>query len=70
MPILVDIIKKTEKYFHDCGIESARLDTEMLIGSILNLDRIALYMNYDLPLSEEELIKSEMLFAEEPHVNL
>lgn len=55
MPILVDIIKKTEKYFHDCGIESARLDTEILIGSILNLDRIALYMNYDLPLSEEEL---------------
>ena len=49
------IIKKTEKYFQNCGIESARLDTEILIGSILKLDRIQLYMNYDLPLSEVEL---------------
>ena len=57
MPTLVEIIKKTERYFQERGIDTPRLDTELLIGSILKLDRIQLYMNYDLPLSEEELNK-------------
>ena len=57
MPILVDIIKKTQTYFQERGIETPRLDTELLIGAILKLDRIQLYMNYDLPLSEVELVQ-------------
>ena len=57
MPNLVEIIKKTEKYFQEHGIDTPRLDTEILIGSILKFDRIQLYMNYDLPLSEVELNK-------------
>ena len=55
MPILVEIIKKTEKFFQERGIDTPRLDTELLIGSVLKMDRIQLYMNYDLPLSEVEL---------------
>ena len=57
MPILVDIIKKTEAYFQKHGVDTPRLDTEILIGSILKFDRIQLYMNYDLPLSDEELTR-------------
>lgn len=57
MPTLVDIIKKTEHYFRGHGIDTPRLDTELLIGAVLQLDRIQLYMNFDLPLSEEELSK-------------
>ena len=57
MPTLVDIIKKTEGYFRERGIDTPRLDTELLIGSVLHLDRLQLYMNFDLPLSEAELSK-------------
>ena len=56
MPSLVEIIKKTEGYFRGRGIESPRLDTELLIGSVLKMDRLQLYMNHDLPLSDEEIV--------------
>jgi release factor glutamine methyltransferase len=55
MPSLIEIIKKTEGYFRDRGIDTPRLDTELLIGAVLNLDRLQLYMKFDLPLSDEEL---------------
>jgi len=55
MPTLIEIIKKTEQFFRNKGIDSPRLDTELLIGSVLKLDRIQLYMKFDLPLNDQEL---------------
>ena len=55
MITLVDVLKKTEAYFKQRGIPSPRLDAELIIGHCLGLTRVNLYMNFDRPLSEDEL---------------
>lgn len=50
-----DILQKTTQFFREKGIESARLDTELLISSALNWERVKLYLNYEYPLTNEEL---------------
>ncbi len=50
-----DILQKTTQFFRDKGIESARLDSELLISSALNWERVKLYLNYDYPLTNDEL---------------
>ena len=57
MPTIVEIIKKSEQFLREHGVTTPRLDTELLIGDVLQLDRIALYMKFDLPLSQSELSK-------------
>ena len=52
---LKDILQKTTQFLRDKGSPSARLDTELLISTALKWDRIKLYLNYEYPLSEEEL---------------
>lgn len=41
--------------FAERGIESARLDAELLVGMALSLDRVRLYMDLDRPLQPDEL---------------
>lgn len=50
-----DVIQKTTQFFRDKGFESPRLDTELLIAEALRWERMKLYLNYDYPLSENEL---------------
>lgn len=52
---LKEIIQRTTDFFKGKGIESARLDAELLIGSVLKLDRVGLYLKFDYPLKESEL---------------
>lgn len=42
-------------YFADKGIQSARLDAEILLGHVLNLPRLQLYVQFDRPLTASEL---------------
>lgn len=44
----------TASYFRDKGIESPRLEAELLLADLLDLDRVGLYLNFDRPLNEEE----------------
>lgn len=53
--LIKDVIQKTTQFFRDKGFDSPRLDTELLIASALNWERMKLYLNYEYPLSEEEL---------------
>jgi release factor glutamine methyltransferase len=53
--ILKEVIEKTSEHFKKKGIETARLDADLLISSALGLKRIDLYLNYEKPLSEEEV---------------
>lgn len=48
------VLAWTAKDFAERGIESARLDAELLVGHALGLSRVALYMDLDRPLSDEE----------------
>ncbi len=49
------ILNWTKQYFEEKGVESPRLDAEVLLSHILKCDRIHLYVNFDRPLVEEEL---------------
>jgi release factor glutamine methyltransferase len=45
----------TRGYLAEKGVENARLEAEWLLASLLGLDRVGLYVNFDQPLSEGEL---------------
>ena len=49
------ILKWTESFFKEKGIESPRLDAEVLLGHILKKERIYLYVHFDEPLQPTEL---------------
>lgn len=49
------ILKWTEQYFKDKGIESPRLDAEVLLAYVLEKQRIYLYVHFDEPLQPGEL---------------
>ncbi|SFT85287.1 release factor glutamine methyltransferase [Selenomonas sp. GACV-9] len=49
------ILKWTEQYFEQKGVESPRLDAEVLLSHLLDKQRIYLYVHFDEPLQAEEL---------------
>ena len=49
------ILKWTEQYFRDKGIESPRLDAEVLLAHVLEKQRIYLDVHFDEPLQPAEL---------------
>jgi release factor glutamine methyltransferase len=42
-------------YFAGKGIDTPRLDAEVLLAHVLRVDRVGLYLRYDQPLSAEEM---------------
>jgi len=54
---VIDIIKKTTDYLRKKEIENARLNSELLISFVLNLNRIQLYLNFEKPLQPAEIEK-------------
>ncbi len=52
---VVRILEWTADYFREQAIESARLDAELLLAEVLDLDRVGLYLQYDRPLNTAEL---------------
>ncbi len=49
------MLQWTTQYFNDHGIETGRLDAEVLLSHMLGKDRIYCYSHYDQPLTSEEL---------------
>ncbi|MFQ5603149.1 MAG: peptide chain release factor N(5)-glutamine methyltransferase [bacterium] len=54
---VLEIIDWSSNYLLQKGITSPRLNAEQLLGHTLNMDRVALYLNYDRPLSTAELAR-------------
>ena len=52
---IIQLLNETQKYFEKKGIESARLDAEILLAFALNKDRINLYIDFQAPVNEKEL---------------
>ncbi|MEO1172389.1 MAG: peptide chain release factor N(5)-glutamine methyltransferase [Myxococcota bacterium] len=48
------ILRVTKDFFAAKGIESARLDAELLLCHVTGLQRVQLYTHYDRPLSDAE----------------
>ena len=49
------ILKWTEEYFGQKGVESPRLDAEVMLSHVLGRQRIYLYVHFDEPLQAEDL---------------
>ena len=54
---VIDLLKETKSYFEKCGIETARLDAELLLAHCLQKDRIRLYVDFEYQLTAEELAR-------------
>lgn len=52
---VLKILRWTADYFKEKGVENGRLDAEILLADALQLDRVGLYLNFDRPLTRDEL---------------
>lgn len=55
MLTLLEIVKRTTDFFAKAGIESARLNAELVIAHALGMNRMKIYLQFERPLSEREL---------------
>jgi release factor glutamine methyltransferase len=60
---LLKVLDWTKGYLAEKGVDNARLETEWLLCSVLGLDRVGLYLNFDRPLSDGELTGIRALVA-------
>jgi release factor glutamine methyltransferase len=56
MLTILEIVRKTAGFFDRKGVEQARLNAELIVGHCLGLDRMQLYLQFERPLTEAELI--------------
>ncbi|MDZ7261026.1 MAG: peptide chain release factor N(5)-glutamine methyltransferase [candidate division KSB1 bacterium] len=52
---LLDILNLTTEHLKKKNFENPRLNAERLIGQALNMSRVELYLNFERPISPEEL---------------
>lgn len=52
---LLRLLRWTTDYFAEKGIDNPRLDAELLLAHVLELDRVGLYLNFERPLNAMEL---------------
>jgi release factor glutamine methyltransferase len=55
MLTVLEVIKKTAEFFAGKGVESPRLNAELLVGHALGLPRMQLYLQFERVLKDEEL---------------
>lgn len=55
MLTVLEIIKRTTEFFSGKGVESPRLNAELLVGHALGRTRMQLYLEFERPLTEPEL---------------
>jgi len=55
MERMLDVSRKAAGVFEERGFEQPRLEAELLLAGVLGLKRLDLYLQYDRPLSPEEL---------------
>jgi len=61
MLTVLEVIKKTADFFSGKGIDSARLNAELLVGHALGLQRMQLYLQFERTLTESELVEIRAL---------
>ncbi len=55
MKSVLEVLEATAAYFGRHGVESPRLNADLLLAEALGMKRLDLYMNFDRPLAEKEL---------------
>jgi release factor glutamine methyltransferase len=52
-----ELLNRSDQFLAERGIESSRLDVEVLMADLLDMERINLYVKYDYPLKNNEIDK-------------
>jgi release factor glutamine methyltransferase len=55
MLTVIEVVKKTSAFFASKGIESPRLNAELIVGHALGLPRMRLYIEFERPVNDTEL---------------
>ena len=55
MLTVLEVVKNTSEFFAGKGIESPRLNAELIVGHALGLARMRLYLEFERPLTDPEL---------------
>jgi len=50
-----ELLNRSDQFLAERGIESSRLDAEVLMADLLDMERIKLYVKYDYPLKNSEI---------------
>lgn len=50
-----EVFEKSLQFLKDRHIETPRLETELLIASVMQTDRVGIYLKFDAPLSKPEI---------------
>src|SRR5580704_2216033 len=61
MTTVLEVVKKTTDFLSAKGVESARLNAELIVGHALGLGRMQLYLQFERPLAEADLEKIRLL---------
>ena len=51
---VLELLQWTQSHFQQLGIESARLDAEVLLAHALGCERLQLYVDFEKPVLPEE----------------
>lgn len=60
---ILKVLNWTKGYLAEKGVENSRLESEWLLCAALGLDRVGLYVNFDRPLTADELSACRLLVA-------
>src|SRR5438046_2239647 len=52
---VLDVIQRSSEFLTRKGVESPRLQVELMLAHVLQLPRLKLYLNFDQPVSETQL---------------
>ena len=50
-----EVFEKSVSFFRDKNIPQPRFEVELLLASVLQTDRVGIYLKYEAPLSEKEI---------------
>jgi len=64
---LLDIIKYSANLLQENGIKDARLNVELMFCEILDCDRMKLYLDFDKPLSQDEISAFKLMLKRRIH---
>lgn len=65
MPLtIVEVLNRSQEYLGRARIPNPRLEAELLLAHSLNVSRLELYLRFDQPLSEDELVRCRRLVGQ------
>ncbi len=52
---LLEVVRRTAEFFEQRGVESARLNAELIVAHALGIGRMQLYLQFERPMTEAQL---------------